>query len=160
MSPGNARDWDSALGVQFRSGRTFGEFDGDFGGCLLGEDLRRNGRECAVFAGSGVFGAHAMAVDADCGAVQASAVGGWSYSDPGSVQFDRSYQIDRFRWDPDTRCMRSRWTELLLGSNRAGDGLVVSQCYEGCGLATVAWCVVPAANASFDGAGAAGIVAL
>jgi Matrixin len=44
---------------------------------------------------TGVFGAHVVAVDADSGAVIAATVGGWSCIDPGPVQFDGSYTIDR-----------------------------------------------------------------
>jgi hypothetical protein len=44
---------------------------------------------------TGVFGAHVVAVDAVSGAVVAGTFGGWSCADPGPVQFDGSYEIER-----------------------------------------------------------------
>ena len=43
----------------------------------------------------GVFGAHVVALDAASGAVIAGTIGGWGCADPGPVQFDGSYEIDR-----------------------------------------------------------------
>ena len=43
----------------------------------------------------GVFGAHVVALDAASGAIIAGTIGGWSCVDPGPVQFDGSYEIDR-----------------------------------------------------------------
>jgi len=42
---------------------------------------------------TGVFGAHAVAVDAASGSVIAGTLGGWSCQAPGPVQFDGTYQI-------------------------------------------------------------------
>jgi hypothetical protein len=44
---------------------------------------------------TGIFGAHVVAMDADTGALIAGTIGGWSCFDPGPVQFDGAYQIDR-----------------------------------------------------------------
>jgi len=44
---------------------------------------------------TGIFGSHIVALDASSGAVIAATIGGWSCTDPGSAQFDGSYQIDR-----------------------------------------------------------------
>ena len=44
---------------------------------------------------TGVFGAHIVAMDADTGALIAGTIGGWSCVDPGPVQFDGTYEIDR-----------------------------------------------------------------
>ena len=44
---------------------------------------------------TGLFGAHVVAVDASSGVVVAGTIGGWSCADPGPVQFDGSYTLER-----------------------------------------------------------------
>jgi hypothetical protein len=44
---------------------------------------------------TGIFGAHVLAVDQAGGAVIAGTFGGWSCVDPGPVQFDGTYAIER-----------------------------------------------------------------
>jgi hypothetical protein len=43
--------------------------------------------------GTGIFGAHVVAVDAASGAVVGATLGGWSCAAPGPARFDGSYQI-------------------------------------------------------------------
>jgi len=43
---------------------------------------------------TGILGAHLVAVDTLSGSVIASALGGWSCTAPGPVQFDGTYLID------------------------------------------------------------------
>ncbi len=49
---------------------------------------------------TGVFGAQVVAVDSGTGSVAASAIGGWSCTDPGPPRFDGSYQIQRLAVGP------------------------------------------------------------
>jgi hypothetical protein len=44
---------------------------------------------------TGIFGAQVVAVDVATGAVIAGTIGGWSCADPGPVQFDGGYKIER-----------------------------------------------------------------
>jgi hypothetical protein len=49
-----------------------------------------------VSAGSHwIFGSQVVAIDSSTGAVAASVIGGWSCFNPGPVQFDGTYEIDR-----------------------------------------------------------------
>src|ERR1700720_1928063 len=44
---------------------------------------------------TGIFGAHAVAVDTASGAVIAGTISGWSCTEPGPAQFDGSFAIER-----------------------------------------------------------------
>lgn len=77
----------------------------DSGTVLLGNTLPfsasdTNTSDTSVFwsvngmaGGTGIFGAHVVAVDAASGAVVAGTLGGWSCQAPGPAKFDGTYQI-------------------------------------------------------------------
>jgi len=44
---------------------------------------------------TGIFGSQVVAIDSSTGAVAASVISGWSCTNPGPVQFDGTYEIDR-----------------------------------------------------------------
>lgn len=96
----NAQQPDAALGDDDRTGlRVLYPSPGDVTnvGTIRGRILPANSLSlpAAPPGVTGVFGAHVVAVDADTGAVIAGSIGGWACVDPGPVQFDGSYEIDR-----------------------------------------------------------------
>jgi hypothetical protein len=99
---------------------------------------------------SGVFGARVVAVDTDSGAVLAGTVGGWSCSDPGPVQFDGSYQIDRLPVGHRYTVYAEPLDGVVAPEQMAP--AMVSLCRSAttdAGWPALQGCVVPAANTSF-----------
>jgi hypothetical protein len=99
---------------------------------------------------SGVFGAHVVAVDADSGAVIAGTIGGWSCSDPGPVEFDGSYEVDRLPVGHNYTVYAEPLDGVVAPEQVAP--AMVSLCRNAttdAGWPPLQGCVVPAANTSF-----------
>jgi hypothetical protein len=99
---------------------------------------------------TGIFGAHVLAVDQASGAVIAGTLGGWSCVDPGPVQFDGTYAIERL-------AVGRSYTVYAEPLNGAVDpsqvsNAIVSLCRNtttDAGWPPLQGCVVPAVTTSF-----------
>jgi hypothetical protein len=69
-------------------------------GSIAGRILPANTLALSGTGATGIFAAHAVAIDAASGAVVAAAVSGWSCSGPGPAVFDGSYQISHLPVGP------------------------------------------------------------
>ncbi len=99
---------------------------------------------------TGVFGAHVVAMDSSSGAVAGATIGGWSCADPGPVQFDGSYEIDRLPVGRSYTVYAEPLDGVVAPAQIAP--AIVSLCRNSAtdaGWPPLQGCVVPAADTSF-----------